>query len=124
MGNRRWAIHLKSSVLANHKREQTRQSGEPERGERERVDLGLGLVHCVLVHGKTLYKLFIMSLMGWTWPTISNLEFFQKVESEHISRELKNKLWKRGGHRLAQLEVIPGKLRAIVPVYNRWWSRY
>ena len=56
MGNRRWAIHLKSSVLANHKREQTRQSGEPERGERERVDLGLGLVHCVLVHGKTLTK--------------------------------------------------------------------
>ena len=56
MGNRQCAIDLESSVLANHKREKTRQAGEPKRRERERVDFGLGLVHCVLVHGKTLTK--------------------------------------------------------------------
>ena len=74
MDNRRWVIHLKSSVLANHKREETRQAGEPKRGERERVDLSLGLVHRVLVHSKTLYKLFIMSLMGWILDMANNAE--------------------------------------------------
>ena len=72
MDNTQCAIHLESGVLANHKREKTRQAGEPERGERERVDLSLGLVHRVLVHGKTLYKLFIRSLMGWILDMANN----------------------------------------------------
>ena len=38
-----------------------------------------------------------------------DLKFLEKVEGEHVSRELKNELWQRSRHCLTQLKVVPGK---------------
>ena len=51
-------IDLEGGILANYKREQTCQTGEPKRGEGEGVNLCLSLVHCVLIHCKALEVLF------------------------------------------------------------------
>ena len=42
-----------------------------------------------------------------------DLKFLEKVESEHVGRELKNKLGQRSRHCLTQMEVVPSK-RIIV----------
>ena len=54
-----YIIDLEGGVLSNDKGEKTCKAGEPKGGEGEIVNLGLGLVHCVLVNRKALKNLFM-----------------------------------------------------------------